>query len=108
MWIEESISESIDPTFTMCIGFAESSLGKNLTTSGNIGNVGNTDSGDRRNFDDARSGIRGISSTLNNNWLGGYITIDQLSGWGNVSSPIYASSPTNWHENIVKCMSAIK
>lgn len=108
IWIEESISESIDPTFTMCIGFAESSLGKNLTTSGNIGNVGNTDSGDRRNFDDARSGIRGISSTLNNNWLGGYITIDQLSGWGNVSSPIYASSPTNWHENIVKCMSAIK
>ena len=108
MWIEESISESIDPTFTMCIGFAERSLGKNLTTNGNIGNVGNTDSGDRRNFDDARSGIRGISSTLNNNWLGGYITIDQLSGWGNVSSPIYASSPTNWHENIVKCMSAIK
>jgi alanine-alpha-ketoisovalerate/valine-pyruvate aminotransferase len=36
------------------------------------------------------------------------MTIDQLSGWGNISSPIYASSPTNWHENIVKCMSAIK
>lgn len=108
MWVEESIAESIDPTFTMCIGFAESSLGKNLTTSGNIGNVGNTDGGDRRDFSDARSGIRAISSTLNNNWLGGYTTIDQLSGWGNVSSPIYASSPTNWHENIVKCMSAIK
>lgn len=50
IWVRESLPESIDPTFVMCVGFAESSLGKNLTTNGNIGNVGNTDSGLRRDY----------------------------------------------------------
>lgn len=81
LWVEESIAESVDPTFVLCVGLAESTLGKNLTTNGNIGNVGNTDSGARRDFEDSRSGIRAISSVLNNTWLGGYATIDQLSGW---------------------------
>jgi len=69
IWVEESIAESIDPTFVMCVGLAESTLGKNLTTAGNIGNVGNTDSGARRNYNDPRSGIRAISAVVNNNWL---------------------------------------
>lgn len=108
LWVEESIAESVDPTFVLCVGLAESTLGKNLTTNGNIGNVGNTDSGARRDFEDSRSGIRAISSVLNNTWLGGYATIDQLSGWWNPVGPIYASSQTNWHENVMKCMSALK
>ncbi len=108
LWVEESIAESVDPTFVLCVGFAESTLGKNLTTNGNIGNVGNTDSGARRDYGDSRSGIRAISSVLNNTWLGGYATIDQLSGWWNPIGPIYASSQTNWHENVMKCMSALK
>ncbi len=108
VWVEESIAESIDPTFVLCVGLAESTLGKNLTTDGNIGNVGNTDSGARRDYADPRSGVRAISSVVNNTWLGGYTTVDQLSGWGNPVGPIYASSQTNWHENIIKCMSAIK
>lgn len=69
MWIEESIVESIDPTFVLCVGLAESTLGKNLTTNGNIGNVGNTDSGARRDYSDSRTGIRAISSVVNNTWL---------------------------------------
>ncbi len=108
MWIEASIGESIDPTFILCIGMAESSLGKHLTTDGNIGNVGNTDGGDRQSYNSPAAGVHAISRVLNNTWLGTYITVDQLSGWGNTRGPIYASSPTNWHENIVKCMSAIK
>lgn len=108
VWVEESIAESIDPTFVLCVGLAESTLGKNLTTDGNIGNVWNTDSGARRDFDGPRAGIRAISSVVNNRYLWKYTTIDQLSGWGNPIGPIYASSQTNWHENIVKCMSAIK
>lgn len=108
LWVEESIAESVDPTFVLCVGLAESTLGKNLTTNGNIGNVGNTDSGARRDYGDSRSGIRAISSVLNNTWLGGYATIDQLSGWWNPIGPIYASSQTNWHENVMKCMSALK
>lgn len=108
MWIEESISESIDPSFVLCVWFAESTLGQNLTTAGNIGNVGNTDGGDRRDYDGPRAGVRAIAQVVNNQWLWHYNTIDQLSGWGNPRGPIYASSPTNWHENIVKCMSALK
>ncbi len=69
IWVEESIAESIDPTFVLCVGLAESTLGKHLTTSGNIGNVGNTDSGARRDYTDSRSGIRAISSVVNNRWL---------------------------------------
>lgn len=45
--------------------------------------MGNTDSGDRRNYSGAESGIRAIAAVVNNNWLGGYTTLDQLSGWGN-------------------------
>jgi murein DD-endopeptidase MepM/ murein hydrolase activator NlpD len=108
LWVEESIAESIDPTFVLCVGLAESTLGKNLTTDGNIGNVWNTDSGARRDYNSPRSGVRAISSVVNNTWLGWYTTVDQLSGWGNPIGPIYASSQTNWHENIIKCMSAIK
>ena len=108
VWVDESIAESIDPTFVLCVGLAESTLGKNLTTDGNIGNVGNTDSGARRDYDGPRAGIRAISAVVNNRYLGKYTTIDQLSGWWNPIGPIYASSQTNWHENIVKCMSAIK
>ncbi len=108
MWIEESISESVDPSFVLCVWFAESTLGQNLTTSGNIGNVGNTDSGDRRDYESSRAWVRAIAAVVNNRWLGHYKTIDQLSGWWNPRGPIYASSPTNWHENIIKCMSALK
>jgi len=108
MWIEESISESVDPSFVLCVWFAESTLGQNLTTAGNIGNVGNNDSGDRRDYDGPRAGVRAIAAVVNNRWLWHYQTIDQLSGWGNPRGPIYASSPTNWHENMVKCMSALK
>ncbi len=108
MWIEESMSESVDPSFVLCVWFAESTLGQNLTTAGNIGNVGNTDGGDRRDYDGPRAGVRAIAAVVNNQWLGHYKTIDQLSWWGNIEGPIYASSPTNWHENIVKCMSALK
>jgi murein DD-endopeptidase MepM/ murein hydrolase activator NlpD len=108
IWVQESLAERIDPSFVLCVGLAESTLGKNLTTDGNIGNVGNTDSWARRDYKDPRSGIRAISAVVNNTWLWGYTSIDQLSGWGNPVGPIYASSETNWHENIVKCMSAIK
>ena len=107
-WVEASIAQSIEPSFTICVWFAESGLGKNLTTEGNIGNVGNTDGGDRRSYESPRAGISAISAVVNNNWLGGYMTIDQLSGWGNNRGPIYASSQTNWHENVTKCLSALE
>ncbi|MDO4714619.1 MAG: hypothetical protein Q4B28_08570 [bacterium] len=46
--------------------------------------------------------------TLNNQYLGGYHTIKQLSRYGNSDGKIYASSPINWQSNVQKCLSKIK
>lgn len=47
-------------------------------------------------------------STLNNKYLWDYTSINQLSRYWNEDWNIYASSPDHWHNNIIKCMSAIK
>ncbi|MCD5380831.1 M23 family metallopeptidase, partial [Candidatus Gracilibacteria bacterium] len=109
-WVEEGIDTDIDPTFLMCVGLAETSLGKHLKTPYNIGNVGNTDSGATRDFASPRDGIHAMARTFNNKYLGNYNKISMLSRYGNLddSKPIYASSPVNWHNNIVTCMSHIK
>lgn len=69
MWIEESVNGNIDPSFTMCLGLAETGLGKHLKTGYNVGNVGNTDSGSTYQFANAREGIYWIVKTLNNKFL---------------------------------------
>ncbi len=110
IWVEESIAWGIDPTFMMCVGLAETSLGKHLKTPFNIGNVGNTDSWATTTFPNARSGIHWMTKTFNNRYLSQYDEIQQLSRYGNKdgSKPIYASSDFNWHNNITKCMSHVK
>ena len=92
----------------ICIAFAESTLGKFLTTSNNIGNVGNDDRGNRIGFNGALMGARAIPLTLNNGYLGEYHTIKQLSRYGNPDGKIYASSPINWQTNVLKCLSQVK
>ena len=46
-WDQVVAGTNIDRDMVICIGFAESSLGKFLSTNNNIGNVGNNDRGDR-------------------------------------------------------------
>ncbi|MCX6823713.1 MAG: peptidoglycan DD-metalloendopeptidase family protein [candidate division SR1 bacterium] len=99
---------NIDKDMVICIAFAESTLGKYLSTNANIGNVGNNDRGDRVPFTSAYGGARAIPVTLNNAFLGGYHTINQLSRYGNKDGKIYASSPINWQTNVLKCLSQIK
>ncbi len=110
IWVEESIDAGIDPTFTMCIGLAETTLWKYLKTPYNIWNVWNTDSWAVKSFPNARSWIYAMVSTLNNKYLSQYDEIQDLSRYGNKNpnKPIYASSEYNWHNNITKCMSHIK
>jgi len=108
MWVEESIDWNIDPTFVMCIWLAETSLGRNLKTPYNVWNVWNTDSWAVKNYMNARSWIYWIVKTLNNKILWNYTQIKDLSRYGNANWPIYASSPDHWHNNIIKCMSAVK
>lgn len=99
---------NIDRDVVICIAFAESTLGRYLSTAGNVGNVGNNDRGDRIPFTSAYVGARAIPVTLNNVYLGEYHTINQLSRYGNKDGKIYASSPINWQTNVLKCLSQIK
>ena len=108
MWVEESLDWNIDPTFIMCIWLAETWLWKNLKTSYNVWNVWNTDSWATKAFKNARSWVYYIVRTLNNKILWHHKRIKDLSRYGNKTWSIYASSPDNWHNNIIKCMSAIK
>ncbi|MDQ7008738.1 MAG: peptidoglycan DD-metalloendopeptidase family protein [Candidatus Gracilibacteria bacterium] len=110
LWVEEGINGKIDPTFLMCVGLAETGLGKNLKTPNNVGNVGNTDSGATKYFTSPNQGIAAMTQTFNNKYLSQYDEIRLLSRYGNLDDkkPIYASSPDNWHNNIISCMSFIK
>ncbi len=107
-WTEEAVGAKVDPSFLMCVGLAETGLGNHLKTAFNIGNIGNTDSGGTYDFASAREGIYWMTKTLNNKYLGKYTTIDQLSRYGNKTGSIYASSSSNWHNNVVRCLSALK
>ncbi len=108
IWTKASADANLDPSFVMCIGMAETGLGNNVKTPYNVGNVGNDDSGDTVAFKDAKAGVQAIANTLNNKYLSKYSTVDKLSRWGNDDSHIYASSSTNWHENVTRCLSALK
>ncbi len=50
MWINTALDAHIDPSFMICIGLAETTLGNRLKTAYNIGNIGNTDSGSTYSF----------------------------------------------------------
>jgi murein DD-endopeptidase MepM/ murein hydrolase activator NlpD len=108
IWTEEAVEAKVDPSFMMCVGLAETGLGRNLKTQYNVGNIGNTDSGATSEFISPRDGIYWMGKTFNNKYLGEYQAISDLSRWGNKTGAIYASSPKNWQENIVRCLSALK
>ncbi|MDD2537167.1 MAG: peptidoglycan DD-metalloendopeptidase family protein [Candidatus Absconditabacteria bacterium] len=107
-WTTAVEGTNIDRDMVICVAFAESTLGNYLSTSNNIGNVGNNDRGDRIAYGTPYEGARLIASTMNNQYLGGYHTIKQLSRYGNEDGKIYASSPINWQTNVLKCLSRIK
>ncbi len=110
LWVEEGIEASIDPTFLMCVWLAETWLWKNLKTPYNIWNVWNTDSWETKTFSSEREWITAMTRTFNNKYLMQYNELKMLSRYWNLdeTKPIYASSSSNWHNNIVTCMSYIK
>lgn len=108
LWSTTSAKAGIDASLVMCIGMAETRMGRYVKSPFNVGNVGNTDGGDVMAFKDAKSGVQAMVNTLNNKYLSKYDTIDMLSRWGNEDDQIYASSSANWHDNLIKCLSALK
>jgi len=108
VWVEEAVNGNIDPSFLICIWLAETWLWRNLKTPYNVWNVWNTDSWWTWDFENARSWIYWIVKTLNNKFLLQYNDMSKLSRYWNKSGYIYASSPINWHNNMVKCLTALK
>lgn len=107
-WQDAAAGTNIDLDVGICIAFAESTLGNYLTTPNNVGNVGNNDRWDRVSFGTALAGARMIYETLNNAYLWKYNTIIELNGYGNKNGPKYATSPYNWQNNVIACLSKIK
>jgi murein DD-endopeptidase MepM/ murein hydrolase activator NlpD len=108
MWIDTALDAKIDPSFMLCIGLAETTLGNHLKTSFNIGNIWNTDSGSTYSFTSPQEGLSWMTATFNNKFLGKYTKLSELSRWWNTDGAIYASSNSNWHNNTVRCLSALK
>ncbi len=108
LWVEAWIDADVDPTFLMCVWLAETSLWKHMKTPFNIWNVWNTDSWATITFDSPEDWVAAMTRAFNNRYLWGYTEIQELSRYWNKDKPIYASSPDNWHNNIVSCMSHIK
>ena len=107
-WEDAVANTEIDRDVVICIAFAESTLGRYLTTANNIWNVWNDDRWNRVSFSSALAWAKSIPDTLNNYYLWNYHTISQLSRYGNLDGKIYASSPINWQRNVTKCLSQIK
>jgi murein DD-endopeptidase MepM/ murein hydrolase activator NlpD len=99
---------NIDTDLGICIGYAETSLGRHFASANNIWNVGNNDRWDRVDKSSPIEGARAIYQTLNNQYLGWYHTIFELSGFGNNYGAIYASSEYNRQKNVSRCLSTIK
>lgn len=108
MWVNVWIDARIDPSFLMCVGLAETTLWNHLKTAYNIGNVWNTDSGGTYDFASPSEWIEWMGKTFNNKFLKDYTKISELSRWWNERGAIYASSGGNWHNNIIRCLSALK
>lgn len=106
-WQRVADKYELKASVLVCIAKADSSLGQALKTKNNFGNVGNNDRWDKVSFASPIQGIEAIAQTLNNSYLGGYNTIDQLSRYGNKEWKIYASSPDNWHNNVTNCLSSL-
>lgn len=95
------------PETIVCIAYADSSLGRFLKTEHNYGNVGNNDRWDTVSYSNVEQWFNAIAKTLNNQYLWGYSTVDQLSRRGNESGMVYATSPENWHINVTNCLGMI-
>lgn len=104
----------INPAVVIAIAKADSSLGNQLSTANNIGNVGNNDRWDRVAFETLEKWIEAIYKTLNNRYLWEIYNIWYLSeGWRQAlwwpsckekNEFCYATSQENWNNNVINTL----
>jgi hypothetical protein len=112
VWVEAGIKYDRHPYSLVAIALADTSLGKQLTTPFNLGNVANSDSCPTcgNHITSWEQGIDEIGKTLANRYLGKATKLCHLSrgGW-NVcpegakinGGKFYASSLENWNRNSI-------
>lgn len=101
----------IDPDFLIAITGAETNFCKvkQRGSQFNCGSVGSYDSTSTTYpANSYEHGIELIARTLNNDLLGKYNTVGQLSRAHNPTGPVYATSPVNWERNTLHYLSQIK
>ena len=106
-FIDAGKKYNIKPEVILCIARADSDLWRAMKSKNNIGNVGNNDRWDTREFDTIRDGIFEIGKALNNWYLGNKKWIQDLSRYWNCEKDcqyIYASSEENWENNVMNCL----
>jgi len=113
-FIELWVKYKIDPYLVIAIAKADSSLGNELLTTNNIGNVGNNDRWDKVEFATIEHWIEAIYKTLNNKYLGNIYTVWYLSCWGKINlwlkdcfqnwEKVYATSDSSWNVNVINTL----
>lgn len=114
IWVEYGVKYNRHPFSAVAISLADTSLGKNLKTAYNYGNVGNWDDGRTTAFTSREQGIESIYKAMTNSYLKNATKLCHLSVGGWDSCPegktinggkFYASSPVNWNRNTNWAMS---
>lgn len=108
---EVATQYKLDWDFLIGVTKAETNLGKvrQRGSQCNVGSVGSFDSTSTTySCTSARHGLELIAQTVNNNLLGGYTHVSQLSRAGNKTGHVYATSEVNWHRNVIATMNALK
>jgi len=111
VFVNVGVKYNIHPYALVAIAFADTTLGKYLSTPYNLGNVGNTDSCPKcTTYQSWEQGIEAIAKTLRNQYLKNATKLCHLSPGGWQFCPegrtinngrVYATSPTNWNRNAV-------
>ena len=118
IWQWEAQSKNIKIEVLVCIARADSHLWYALKSENNIGNIGNNDRWDVIHFDTLDDWIKAMATMwLNGTYLKNYNIIWELSQWGRTALWLkgcaekweycYATSPENWNNNIINCLSLI-
>jgi len=107
-WREAGRKHGIHSSLLVCIGQADSSLGNNLKSRFNVGNVANNDRGQTKGYNSPEEGIEAIALTLNNAYLNSKQTLGSLSTGGGGQNPVYATSNYTWNKNVKGCVSTIE
>lgn len=110
----------IQGALLFAIAFSDTGCGKALTTKNNIGNVGNTSDGKRKEYSSMKAGMEAIVYSLNGKYISGIEKIGHLSAGGrneigsvyrcrNAPTPYkcYAMSSENWNANVQRALTSM-